>query len=156
MKLALKKICPLLTNLCNNHILMKKFLHILGLLLLMNTASFAQDDDGGSKVRERMTEFIQKRLGLSKSEADRFGPVFLNYFNELRRTNQQFKGDRLVLQQKIVELRINYRDQFKNIVGEKRSNDVFVYEREFINEVKEIRQDRRGGGPGKKLRDLRE
>jgi hypothetical protein len=136
---------------------MKKFLHILALLVLINTASFAQDDDGqGSKVRERMTEFIQKRLGLSKSEADRFGPVFLNYFNELRRTNQQFKGDRLVLQQKIVELRINYRDQFKNIVGEKRSNDVFVYEREFINEVKEIRQDRRGGGPGKKIRGLRE
>src|ERR1044071_3865272 len=100
---------------------MKKFLHILGLLVLINTASFGQDDEGqGSKVRERMTEFIQKRLGLSKGEADRFTPVFINYFNELRRTNQQFKADRLVLQQKIVELRINYRDQFKNIVGEKR------------------------------------
>lgn len=138
---------------------MKKFLHILGLLVLINTATFAQDDEGsGSKVRERMTEYIQKRLGLSKGEADRFTPVFINYFNELRRTNQQFKGDRLVLQQKIVELRINYRDQFKNIVGEKRSNDVFVYEREFINEVKEIRQDRRerGGGPGKKFKALRE
>jgi hypothetical protein len=139
---------------------MKKFLHILGLLVLMNTASFAQDDEGqGSKVRERMTEFIQKRLGLSKNEAERFSPVFLNYFNELRRTNQQFKGDRLVLQQKIVELRINYRNQFKNIVGEKRINDVFVYEREFIDTVKELRQDRRerrGGGQGKNLRELKE
>jgi hypothetical protein len=139
---------------------MKNFLHILGLLILINTTSFAQDDDGqGSKVRERMTEYIQKRLGLSKGEAERFSPVFLNYFNELRKTNQQFKGDRLVLQQKIVELRINYRDRFKNIIGEKRSNDVFVYEREFINEVKEIRQDRRergGGAPEKKLKGLRE
>src|SRR5215216_1484996 len=132
-----------------------KILYILGFFILTATTSFAQDDEGqGSQVRERMTEFIQKRLGLSKGEAERFGPVFLNYFNELRRTNQQFKGDRLVLQQKIVELRINYRDQFKNIVGEKKSNDVFQYEREFINKVKEIRDDRRGGsgnGQGKRL-----
>ena len=84
-------------------------------------------------------------MGLSKGEAERFGPVFINYFNELRKTNQQFKGDRLVLQQKIVELRLNYRDQFKNIVGEKKSNDVFTYEREFINEVQQIRKDRMEG-----------
>jgi len=137
---------------------MKKIFYILSFFVFLATTSFAQDNDGGgSKVRERMTEFIQKRLGLSKGEAERFGPVFLNYFNELRRTHQQFKGDRLVLQQKIVELRINYRDQFKNIVGEKRSNDVFVYEREFIDEVQKIRQDRQerrgGNGPGKNFKD---
>ena len=130
---------------------MKKILYILSFCLLTASASFAQDDDGqGAKIRERMTEFIQKRLGLSKPEAERFGPVFLNYFNELRKTNQEFRGDRLVLQQKIVELRLNYRNQFKTIVGEKRSNDVFVYEREFINEAIRLRDERqnRRGGPG--------
>jgi hypothetical protein len=89
-----------------------------------------------------MTEYIQKRLSLSKSEAEKFGPVFLDYFNQLRKTNQEYKGDRLVLQQKIVELRLNYRNQFKTIVGERKSNDVFVYERDFINEIKEIRNER--------------
>src|SRR5687768_12911739 len=114
---------------------MKKILYILSFFVFSVTASFAQDDEGaGSKIRERMTEYIQKRLDLSKAEAERFGPIFLNYFNELRKTNQEFKGDRLVLQQKIVELRLNYRNQFKTIVGERRSNDVFQYEREFINE----------------------
>ena len=121
----------------------------------MATASFAQDDDDqGSRVRERMTEYIQKRLSLSKPEADKFGPVFLDYFNQLRKTNQEYKGDRLVLQQKVAELKLNYRNQFKNIVGEKKSNDVFVYERDFINELKTIRNERsqnrgnqnRGGG----------
>ena len=121
----------------------------------MTTASFAQDDDDqGSRVRERMTEYIQKRLSLSKSEADKFGPVFLDYFNQLRKTNQEYKGDRLVLQQKVAELKLNYRNQFKNIVGEKKSNDVFIYERDFINEIKAIRNERsqnrgsgnRGGG----------
>ena len=125
----------------------------------MTVSSFAQDDDQGGRVRERMTEYIQKRLSLSKSEADKFGPVFLDYFNQLRKTNQEYKGDRLVLQQKVAELKLNYRNQFKNIVGEKKSNDVFVYERDFINEIKAIRNERsqnrgnpiRGGGNNKRF-----
>jgi hypothetical protein len=138
---------------------MKKILYIVSFFILATTTSFAQDDEGqGSRLQERMTEYIQKRMGLSKSEAERFGPVFINYFNELRKTNQQYKGDKLVLQQKIVEVKLNYRDQFKNIVGEKKSNDVFQYEREFINEVKQIRNDRRegsGNGQGKRLKELK-
>jgi len=108
--------------------------------MLLTTASFAQDQ--GGRIPDRMQEYLQKRLNLSKSEADKFGPVFLNYFNELRKTNQEFKGDRLVLQQKIVDLKLRYRDQFKNIMGEKRSNDVFQYERDFVDEVKKVRQER--------------
>ena len=122
---------------------MKRIFYILVFLLVGVSATYAQDEDErGSKVRERMTQYIQNRLNLSKPEAERFGPVFLNYFNDLRKTNQEYRGDRLVLQQKIAELRVNYRNQFKNIVGEKRSNDVFTYERDFIDEVKNIRQER--------------
>ncbi len=123
---------------------MKRILYIFSFFALLSSASFAQDDDGqnGQKIRERMGEYIQKRLNLSNAEADKFSPVFLNYFNELRQANQTYKGDRLVLQQKIVDLRIRYRNQFKPIMGEKRSNDVFKYEHDFINEVKQLRQDR--------------
>ena len=132
---------------------MKRILYILGFLIFTTTSSIAQDDEGqGSKIRERMTEYIQKRLSLSKAEAERFGPVFLDYFNELRKTNQEYKGDRLVLQQKIVELRLNYRNQFKTIVGERKSNDVFVYEREFINEIKSIRNERSQNKGGRNKR----
>ncbi|MCW3075336.1 MAG: hypothetical protein JWP69_2405 [Flaviaesturariibacter sp.] len=123
---------------------MKRILYISSLFLLMTTAAFAQDDarGNGAKVRERMEEYLQKRLSLSKNEAERFSPIFLNYFNELRQTNSQFRGDRLVLQQKIVDLRLRYREQFKPIMGEKRSNDVFVFEHDFVNEVKQLRQER--------------
>jgi hypothetical protein len=139
---------------------MKKILFIFSFIILSFTGSFAQEDDNqGGKIRERMTEYIEKRLGLSNSEAERFSPVFLNYFNDLRKTNQENKNDRLVLQQKIVELRLNYRNQFKNIVGDKKSNDVFVYERDFIQEVKDLHRDRQQGGggggrPGNKKRGL--
>jgi hypothetical protein len=130
---------------------MKRIVYILSCFLLLSTASYAQDPGGnGDKIRERMNEYLQKRLNLSKAEADRFNPVFMNYFNELRNTSQQYKGDRLVMQQKIVDLRLRYRDQFKNIMGEKRSNDVFVYEREFVNEVKELRKERLQNKPNKR------
>ncbi len=109
--------------------------------MCLTYSSFAQDDDGG-KISARMREYLQKRLDLSKSEVDRFGPVFLNYFNELRKTNQDFKGDRLVLQQKVVDLKLRYREQFKNIMGDKKSNDVFQYEHDFVDEVKRLRQER--------------
>jgi len=122
---------------------MKRILYIFAFLMALSTASFAQDDDrNGSKIQEQMNVYVQKRLGLSKVEAERFSPVFENYFNELRQTNQQYKGDRLVLQKKIVDLRLRYRNQFKNIVGDKKSNEVFGYERDFVEEVKALRNDR--------------
>lgn len=130
---------------------MKRLLYTF-LFLFSLQGAVAQDD--GDKVRERMTEYIQKRLSLSKDEAGRFGPLFINYFNELRQTNQNFKGDKLVLQQKVVDLRLRYRDQFKGIIGEKKSNDVFSYEHDFIEEVKRLRDDRRDNGnnrPDKRL-----
>ena len=134
---------------------MKIILYLFSFFIL-STAAFGQDDTGqGAKIRERMTEYIQKRLSLSKSEAEKFGPVYLNYFNEVRKINQEYKGDKLVLQQKIVELRLNYRDQFKTIVGEKKSNDVFTYEREFINEIKELRNERSQNKPGGNGRNKR-
>jgi hypothetical protein len=123
--------------------IMKKFLYTVCILLLTATASYAQDDGrDGDRISERMTEYIQRRLGLSKAEAERFQPVFLNYYNDLKRTTRDHKGDKLVLQQKVTELRLKYRDQFKPIVGEKRSNDVFSYERDFVDEVKKIRLER--------------
>ena len=120
---------------------MKKILLILSFFTVISFSSYAQGNDGG-RLQDKMTEYIQQKLGLSKTEADRFSPVFLDYFRDLRKTNQDFKGDRLVLQQKIVELRLRYRDQFKPIIGDKRSNDVFTYERDFIKGVKELQQDR--------------
>ena len=134
---------------------MKKILYILTIMFSFTFTSFAQDEQqgDGSKVRERMVEYIQQKLGLSKTEAERFSPVFINYFKELRKTNQDFKGDRLVLQQKIAELRLRYRDQFKPIIGEKRSNDVFTHERDFIQKAKQERDERlqnRQEGPANK------
>lgn len=122
---------------------MKKILYIFTFVLALNSVSYAQDD-GGEKLRGKMIEYIQNKLGLSKAEAEKFQPVFLDYLKEMRTTRQQFRGDedKLRLQQKIIDLRIRYRDQFKTIMGEKRSNEVYKYERDFIEHAKIELQDR--------------
>ncbi len=83
---------------------MKKLLYIFIFFFTIQTSS-AQDEPGAARLKEKMVEYIQEKLGLTKAEAEKFTPVFINYFKELRKTNQEFKGDRLVLQQKIAELR---------------------------------------------------
>jgi|SRR5579875_344490 len=125
---------------------MKKIFYILIFLCGLSSYSFAQDqqqpDEGAKKVRERMIEFIENKLGLTKDEAEKFTPVYVEYFRELRQTNQEYKNDPLLRQQKIADLRLRYRDQFKPILGEKRSNEVFVHEREFVQKAIEIRNER--------------
>lgn len=109
----------------------------------MGSVTFAQEvDDAGGKLRDKMIEYIQTKLSLSKAEAERFQPVFLEYLKDMKNTKQQFGGDRLILQQKIIDLRIRYRDQFKPIVGEARSNAVFQHEREFVEKAIKERNER--------------
>jgi hypothetical protein len=124
---------------------MKKLIYIIIFLFSLTGVSNSQsltDSGGGGRLREKMMEYIQGKLGLSKDEASKFEPVFTNYLRDLRSTNQQYRGDRLVLQDKVVELRLRYRDQFKPIIGDKRSNDVFNYERDFVKQAREEMQIR--------------
>ena len=110
-------------------------------MVLPSFAAFSQDEDPGEengKIAVRMTEYIQKNLGLSKTEAQKFNPIFLRYFRDFAQTHRQNKGDRLVLQQKIIELRLRYRGEFKQIMDEQRANKVFQYEDKFRQEVKRI------------------
>ena len=122
---------------------MKKLIYILLFLFAIQPAFSQQDPGKPGNLRDKMVEYIQGRLGLDKSEAERFQPMFLDYIRDLRKTNQDYRGDRLVLQQKVVELRLRYREQFKPVVGEKRSNDVFKYEHDFLEKAKDVLNSRR-------------
>lgn len=122
---------------------MKKWLLILFLFILPGFAALAQNEEPG-KIQERMREYIQKNLGLSKNESERFSPVFVRYFREFAQTHKQNKGDRLVMQQKIIELRLRYRGEFRQIMDEQRANKVFQYEDNFRKEVIQIIKENRG------------
>ena len=136
---------------------MKKILLILTLALLAGFSSKAQDD-GNDKIRDKMREFIQRRLDLTRNEAERFTPVFIRYFREWKQTLVENRNDGLVRQQRIIELRLRYRTEFRDIVGEKRSNDVYKQQDVFIREIKEMREEqikaRRADRPTKGFRTL--
>ena len=74
-------------------------------------------------------------------------PVFLRYFNEWRQTIKDNRGDKLILQQKIVDLRLRYRPQFRELLGERRGNQVFNQQDNFIRELRDLRRDRLGDRP---------
>ena len=138
---------------------MKKILLILTFAWLTGSALHAQDEEN-DRIRDKMREFIQKRLNLNRNEADRFAPVFVRYFREWRQTLKENRDDVLVRQQRIVELRIRYRTEFRDIVGEKRSNDVFKKQDEFIQGIQKMREEqirsRKDDRPNKRFRNLLE
>jgi hypothetical protein len=111
---------------------------------------FAQEDDDNEndKIQDKMSEYIQKRLDLTKEEATKFTPVFLRYFKEWRQTIRDNRGDRLVMQQKVIALRLQYRTQFREIMGERRGDQVFMHQEKFIQELREIRKERLRNNPG--------
>ena len=125
---------------------MKRFLLILTLALFAGFAARAQDDDN-DKIRDKMREFIQKRLNLSKNEAERFTPVFIRYFREWRQTLREHKDDVLERQKRIVDIRIRYRTEFKEIVGEKRSNRVYKEQDEFVRIIRQQQLERKNDKP---------
>jgi len=128
---------------------MKKYVIIL-ILFFTGIAAYAQDegsDDKAGKIRDRMSEYIRDRLSLSRNEAEKFTPVFLKYFQEFRQIHRENRTDVLVFKQKIIDLRIRYRNEFRQIMDEPRANKVFVYEDEFRRkaiQILETRKDRLG------------
>jgi hypothetical protein len=137
---------------------MKKILIILTLCVLAGLSVQAQQEY--DKIRDKMQEYIQKRLNLTRNEAERFTPVFVRYFSEWRQTLKENREDVLVRQQRIAELRIRYRNEFRDIVGEKKSNEIFRKQEEFITGLQKMREEqiknRRENRPEKQFRSLLE
>ena len=127
---------------------MKNLIYLFSFLTLFSFSAFSQEEEG--KIPERMAIYIESKLELNKTEKDKFHPVFMEYVKELRKTNMENRDDRLVMQQKIVDLRLRYRESFKAMMGEKKANDVFIYEREFMRELMELRKERMQKGGGKR------
>lgn len=125
---------------------MKKWITILFLFFVPGFAVLAQNEETApqeGKIQERMRTYIQERLNLSKNETEKFIPVFVRYFREFAQTHRENRKDKLILQQKIVELRLRYRGEFKQIMDEQRANKVYVYEDEFRKKALDIIRERR-------------
>ena len=121
-------------------------------LTLLTVGFFASAQEEVPKVSEQKQQekiealkvaFITKELDLTPDEAQKFWPVYNQYSKELKST---FKDNQDVIDrdEKVVNLRKRYRDQFTKLLGAERMNRMFNAERDFrqllIRSLKRQRQ----------------
>jgi hypothetical protein len=93
--------------------------------------------------------FISRQLELTPDEAQRFWPVYNQYSNDI---HVVVKNDQDVLDrdQKILDIRKSYKDQFVRIIGSDRTNRLFEAEGKFrqllIQAIQRRQAMRQGGG----------
>ena len=95
------------------------------------------------KIQAMEMAFITKELNLSPDEAQKFWPVFNQYRNELKGMAGERKvGDQLEKQQKMLDIRKKYREDFTKVMSHERANKVFGAEEEFKSLVRREFQKR--------------
>jgi hypothetical protein len=106
------------------------------LIIFIGIAGFAKaQEELPSEKRQQDIEalkvaFISKELDLTPGEAQKFWPVYNQYSKELKTTIKD-EADVLVRDEKVLNLRKRYRDQFTTILGQQRMNRIFNAEGRF-------------------------
>lgn len=141
---------------------MKTFLSLLMLLFGCTFSSWAQGDGNQpDPKKERDIEalkvaYLSRELELSPEEAQRFWPLYNQYSKEMRTavTDDQDVLDR---DEKVLNLRKRYRDEFGKVLGPQRVNRMYGAEGRFRQLLlKQIRQQRmQQGPPGQRPGQLR-
>lgn len=113
---------------------MKK-IYLIWIFVSMAGFARAQETEIPSEKKQQDIEalkvaFISKELDLTPEEAQKFWPVYNQYAKELRST---IKDDVDVLDrdEKVLNLRKSYKDQFTKILGQQRMNRIFNAEGRF-------------------------
>lgn len=112
---------------------MKKIYLIMAFAFVVGIAK-AQEELPFEKQQQNIealkVAFISKELALTPEEAQKFWPVYNQYSKELNSTLKDEK-DVLVRDEKILNLRKSYKDQFSRVLGQERMNRVFNSEGRF-------------------------
>jgi hypothetical protein len=110
------------------------------LLVLVSIAGFVKAQEDSPLASEKKQQgidalkvaFISKELELTPDEAQKFWPVYNQYAKELKKTLTH-DNDALDRDEKVLNLRKSYRDQFSKVVGQPRMNKIFNAEGRFRN-----------------------
>ena len=123
---------------------MKKIGFTISFLLLHVYFCAAQEKDNEQgSVENVKREYMSRELGLSPDEARKFWPMYNNYFNEVKMARKQFGNDEVAMDEKMVEIRKKYKNNFRSILSsDNRVNKVFVSEKNFRELVKKESLDR--------------
>ncbi|MFN5422548.1 MAG: hypothetical protein ACK5AO_04715 [bacterium] len=129
---------------------MKKTLLIIAIIL---TSGLLKAQPGNPDQQKKLADlrkiqamemaFITKELNLTPDEAQKFWPVFNQYRNEMKvMAKDRISADQLEKQQKMLDLRKKYREDFTRVINQERANKVFGAEDEFRSLVRREFQKR--------------
>jgi len=115
---------------------MKKF-YLLLVLVSITAYVKAQEDVIANEKKQQGIDalkvaFISKELELTPDEAQKFWPVYNQYAKELK-TTINHGNDALDRDEKVLNLRKSYKEQFSNVLGQQRMNKIFNAEGRFRN-----------------------
>ena len=100
--------------------------------------------EGGKLIKTYQIAFLTKKLNLTPEEAQRFWPVFNKYEEEIRNTRiQNRQAPEVELEEKVVNIRKKYFDEFSRVLNKERANRVFKADKEFKDVVRKELMERR-------------
>lgn len=123
---------------------------IIGALLSINLLASAQqqgDPDLKNKIRAAEIAYLSKQLDLTPEEAEKFWPKYNEYRRETemliaeRRRNKQ-QGKELDYEQRMMNIRKRYNQEFRKVLPPPKAGDVFRSEREFRGQLLRTLKDR--------------
>ena len=113
---------------------MKKLYIILAFIGIAGLAN-AQDEQPSEKKQENIealkVAFISKELDLTPDEAQKFWPQYNQYSKELKAIKLSNTDDVLDRDEKVLNLRKSYKEQFTKILGPQRVNNMYNAESRF-------------------------
>jgi Skp family chaperone for outer membrane proteins len=114
---------------------MKRFLLLYGLIFTLCISVSAQNGDGIAVIK---MGYIAKQLNLTPEEAEKFWPVYNQYTTEVRKIRIDAIGNRedeVVTEEKIVNVRKKYSNEFAKVLPSNKVNLFFRSEKQFGNFV---------------------
>jgi hypothetical protein len=115
---------------------MKKLLFTIALASIF-TIAFAQEtttelpEKKQQNIEALKVAFISKELDLTPEEAQKFWPVYNQYSKEMITTFKAGNDDVLDRDEKVLNLRKHYKEQFSKVLGGERVNRMFGAEGRF-------------------------
>ena len=133
---------------------MKKF-YLLLVLVSITAFVKAQEDVIANEKKQQGIDalkvaFISKELELTPDEAQKFWPVYNQYAKELK-TTINHGNDALDRDEKVLNLRKSYKEQFSNVLGQQRMNKIFNAEGRFRNLLIKSMRDQNQRIPNNRL-----
>jgi len=140
---------------------------ISAILLVLPFMVMAQPPRGGAgrpgdnrqmleEKRDRLkavsTAYMTKELELTSAEAEKFWPVYNRYTEEIRKEVRKSMEngktpDMLERQQRMLDIRKKYQQDFQKILSPERAQKVFMAEQKLQNQVRIELENRKAGRP---------